>query len=105
MNSIKMLKHLVLIYLLTAIVQSSTVETRHEGEVRLPEHLLIGAAVSAFQTEGWWNKGGKSESMVDHVLHTGRLGSLGYKNANDSDNAADSYHRYREDIAIAARLK
>ncbi|XP_026287983.2 myrosinase 1 [Frankliniella occidentalis] len=102
-----MLARLTIFGLLSAWGQANIIKAT-SGQIQdvpLPDNFLIGAAVSAFQTEGWWNKGGKSESMVDHVLHTGRLGTLGYKNANDSDNAADSYHRFKEDIAIAKQLK
>ncbi|KAE8747060.1 hypothetical protein FOCC_FOCC006198, partial [Frankliniella occidentalis] len=101
-----MLARLTIFGLLSAWGQANIIKAT-SGQIQdvpLPDNFLIGAAVSAFQTEGWWNKGGKSESMVDHVLHTGRLGTLGYKNANDSDNAADSYHRFKEDIAIAKQL-
>ncbi|KAE8742179.1 hypothetical protein FOCC_FOCC012265 [Frankliniella occidentalis] len=107
LQSHTMYAYLTIFGLLSAWSQANIIRTGtgQSQDVPLPGDLLIGAAVSAFQTEGWWNKGGKSESMVDHVLHTGRLGKLGFKNTNDSDTAADSYHRYKEDIAIAKQLK
>ena len=33
---------------------------------RFPEDLLIGTAHSAFQSEGAWDKDGKSPSVMDH---------------------------------------
>ena len=33
---------------------------------QLPEDFLIGTANSAFQSEGAWDRDGKSESIMDH---------------------------------------
>ncbi|KAE8743384.1 hypothetical protein FOCC_FOCC011037 [Frankliniella occidentalis] len=73
-----------------------------EDPYTVPKQLLIGAGVSALQTEGAWNSYGKAESAADHVLH---LGKLGMKNPHAHDVAADSYHKFREDIRMAALLK
>ncbi|KAK3922686.1 Beta-glucosidase 3, partial [Frankliniella fusca] len=71
----------------------------------LPDDLLIGAGTSAVQTEGAWDEDGKSESVLDYILHTGRLESAGFQAAHEHDRGADSYHRYKEDVAKAAELK
>ena len=41
---------------------------------RLPEDFLIGTSSSAFQSEGAWDKDGKSPSMMDHYarLYAGK---------------------------------
>jgi beta-glucosidase len=62
--------------------------------------VLWGAATSAYQIEGAWNVDGRGESIWDRFSHTpGKVKG----NAN-GDVACDSYHRYREDIAIARQL-
>ncbi|KAJ1528950.1 hypothetical protein ONE63_007318 [Megalurothrips usitatus] len=66
----------------------------------VPEGLLLGAAVMAVQTEGAWNASGKSESAADRLFHT-----LRETFPESHDTAADSYHRYKEDVAMAAQLK
>ena len=37
---------------------------------RLPKNFLIGTANSAFQSEGAWDRDGKSESVMDHYART-----------------------------------
>ena len=41
---------------------------------RLPEDFLIGTSSSAFQSEGAWDKDGKSMSVIDHYsrLYAGK---------------------------------
>ncbi|XP_034237899.1 myrosinase 1-like [Thrips palmi] len=70
----------------------------------VPEGLLIGAGVSAIQTEGAWDEDGKGESAVDHLLHSGKLAAFGLNDSHPHDVAADSYHRYKEDVQAAASL-
>lgn len=71
----------------------------------VPDGLLIGAGVSAIQTEGAWDADGKGESAADHLLHTGKLTKMGFSNdSHQHDTAADSYHRYKEDVHAAAAL-
>ncbi|XP_026290776.1 myrosinase 1-like [Frankliniella occidentalis] len=76
-----------------------------EDSIALPKGLLIGAGVSAVQTEGAWNEDGKAESSVDYLIHQDRLSSLGLTNPHGTDIAANSYHRFKEDVKMAARLK
>jgi len=65
-----------------------------------PKGFLWGSATGAYQVEGAWNVDGRGESIWDRFAHTpGKI-----KNGDNGDVACDSYHRYREDIAIAARL-
>ena len=70
------------------------------GTGEFPPGFLWGAATSAYQIEGAWNVDGRGESIWDRYSHTpGKVKG----NAN-GDVACDSYHRYREDIAIARQL-
>lgn len=65
-----------------------------------PKGFLWGAATAAYQVEGAWNVDGRGESIWDRFAHTpGKI-----KNGDTGDIACDSYHRYREDIAIAKQI-
>jgi beta-glucosidase len=65
-----------------------------------PKGFLWGAATAAYQVEGAWNEDGKGESIWDRFSHT--AGNI--KNGATGDVACDSYHRYREDIALLKQL-
>lgn len=67
---------------------------------RFPSDFLWGVATAAYQIEGAWNVDGKGESIWDRFAHT--VGKV--KGANTGDVACDSYHRYKEDVAIAKSL-
>jgi beta-glucosidase len=61
-----------------------------------PKGFFWGTATAAYQVEGAWNQDGKGESIWDHFAHTrGKV-----KNGDTGDVACDSYHRWREDIAL-----
>jgi len=65
-----------------------------------PAGFLWGAATAAYQVEGAWNADGRGESIWDRFAHTpGKI-----KGGTNGDVACDSYHRYREDIALMKRL-
>jgi beta-glucosidase len=66
------------------------------SEISFPKGFFWGAATAAYQIEGAWKEGGKSESIWDRFAHTpGKI-----KNGDTGDIACDSYHRWREDIAL-----
>jgi beta-glucosidase len=70
------------------------------GRVRFPEGFRWGAATAAYQIEGAWNSDGKGESIWDRFSHaSGRI-----KNAATGDVACDSYHRWREDVALLQEM-
>ena len=70
------------------------------AEASFPEGFLWGAATAAYQVEGAWKEDGKTESIWDRFAHTpGKV-----KNGDNGDVACDSYHRYKDDIALARRL-
>jgi hypothetical protein len=78
----------------------STSPTPHQfadsSDVAFPKGLFWGTATASYQIEGAWNEDGKGESIWDRFAHTpGKI-----KNADTGDSACDSYHRWREDIAL-----
>ena len=67
---------------------------------RFPEHFLFGTATASYQVEGAWKADGKGESIWDHFAHTqGKI-----KGGDTGDVACDTYHRYKEDVAIMKQL-
>ncbi len=66
------------------------------SEFQFPKNFLWGAATAAYQIEGAWNQDGKGESIWDRFSHTPSK----IKNGDTGDLACDSYHRWREDIAL-----
>ncbi len=67
---------------------------------RFPENFLFGTATASYQVEGAWNVDGKGESIWDRFSHT--VGKV--KGGDTGDVACDSYHRYKEDIALMKQL-
>ena len=66
------------------------------AEVSFPKGFFWGTSTAAYQIEGAWNADGKGESIWDRFAHTpGKI-----KNGDTGDIACDSYHRWREDIAL-----
>jgi beta-glucosidase len=64
--------------------------------VSFPKGFFWGTATASYQIEGAWNEDGKGESIWDRFSHTpGKI-----KNGDTGDAACDSYHRWREDIAL-----
>ncbi|MGB9447722.1 MAG: GH1 family beta-glucosidase [Candidatus Acidiferrum sp.] len=67
---------------------------------QFPKEFIWGVATASYQIEGAWNEDGKGESFWDRFSHT--VGKV--KGADTGDVACDSYHRYKEDIALAKKL-
>ncbi|XP_046973687.1 myrosinase 1-like [Vanessa cardui] len=70
-------------------------------DLTFPPNFKFGAATAAYQIEGGWNEDGKGENIWDRFVHE-NPGKV--KNNETGDVAADSYHKWREDVRIAAEL-
>uniref|UniRef100_A0A2S2Q6R5 Myrosinase 1 n=1 Tax=Sipha flava TaxID=143950 RepID=A0A2S2Q6R5_9HEMI len=66
-----------------------------------PDGFLFGASTAAYQIEGAWNEDGKGVNIWDHLVHN-RPELI--KDRTNGDIACDSYHKYKEDIALAKNL-
>ena len=65
-----------------------------------PPGFLWGTATAAYQIEGGVREGGRGSSIWDTFSHTpGKV-----RNGDTGDVADDSYHRWREDIALLRQL-
>jgi beta-glucosidase len=70
------------------------------AEVPFPKGFYWGTATASYQIEGAWKEDGKGESIWDRFAHTpGKI-----KNGDTADVACDSYHRWREDIALLREM-
>ena len=67
---------------------------------RFPAGFHWGTATASYQVEGAWNEDGKSKSIWDTFAHT--VGKV--KGSDTGDVACDSYHRYKEDIALMKQM-
>lgn len=63
---------------------------------RFPADFLWGVACAAYQCEGAWNEDGKGPSIWDDFCH--EPGHI--KHGDTGDTACDTYHRWREDVAL-----
>jgi beta-glucosidase len=71
-----------------------------DGALGFPDGFTWGAATAAYQIEGAATADGKGPSVWDTFSHTpGQV-----RGGDTGDVACDSYHRYREDIALIAAL-
>lgn len=68
-----------------------------ESEWKFPEDLIIGASTASYQIEGAWNESGKGESVWDRFTHNK---PQYIEDGSTGDVACDSYHKYKEDVAI-----
>jgi beta-glucosidase len=75
-------------------------EPNPNGVRRFPEGFLFGASTAAYQIEGAAAAEGRTPSIWDTFSETpGRVAG-----GHTGHIATDHYHRYREDVALMARL-
>ena len=67
-----------------------------------PEYFLWGAATSSYQVEGGWNEGGKGLNNWDVWTQDPDSGHVSDK--SNGQVAADSYHKYKEDVQLIADM-
>ncbi|XP_018573476.1 myrosinase 1-like [Anoplophora glabripennis] len=66
-----------------------------------PKDFMFGAATASYQVEGAWDEDGKGENIWDHHIHSSP--EL-IANNDTGDVACDSYHKYKEDVAMLKEL-
>lgn len=72
----------------------------NDNHLTFPQGFLWGASTAAYQIEGATTEGGRGLSIWDTFC---RLPGKIYQDQN-GDMAADHYHRWKEDVALMARL-
>ncbi|XP_049870133.1 myrosinase 1-like [Pectinophora gossypiella] len=83
------------------VAQCSLSDVPELTNYTFPDDFMLGVSTAAFQIEGGWNEGGKGESMWDTYIHKHPEYTLDRSNG---DVAADSYHKWREDIRMIQDL-
>ncbi|XP_046382662.1 myrosinase 1 isoform X2 [Ischnura elegans] len=68
---------------------------------RFPNEFFFGTATAAYQIEGAWNEDGKGENIWDRFTHQTPENIV---DGTNGDIAADSYHKYPEDIKALKEL-
>jgi beta-glucosidase len=74
--------------------------TAANGALGFPDRFVWGSATAAYQIEGAANLDGRGPSVWDTFSHA--PGNV--RGGDTGDIACDSYHRYREDVALMASL-
>ncbi|CAK1356985.1 Beta-glucosidase 1B [Cercospora beticola] len=67
---------------------------------RLPQDFLWGYATASYQIEGGAHEDGRGDSIWD--IFAGQPGKIA--DGSNGDIACDSYHRYKEDVALLKEL-
>lgn len=65
-----------------------------------PPYFQFGVASAAYQVEGGWDADGKGENIWDRMARRQPDRVFG---GHNGDVAADSYHKYKEDVQMIKR--
>lgn len=65
---------------------------------KFPKDFRWGVACASYQCEGGWDADGKGLNIWDEFCHDPAAAHI--KNRDTGDLACDSYHRWREDVAL-----
>jgi len=65
---------------------------------KFPKGFIWGVACASYQCEGAWNEDGKGPNIWDDFCHD--LTTQNVRNGDTGDVTCDSYHRYKEDVAL-----
>lgn len=84
-----------LVVILQPVSTSPSIDDDNDDDFKVPPGFLLGAATSAYQSEGAWNVDGKGQSVFDYYFAR----NDGLVNGNV---AADFYHRYEKDVGMAS---
>ena len=74
-------------------------QERKRNAMKCSDDFVFGTATASYQIEGAVNEDGRCPSIWDTFSHTGHT-----VNGDTGDVATDSYHRYKEDIALLKDL-
>ncbi|KAK7867987.1 hypothetical protein R5R35_014769 [Gryllus longicercus] len=96
-----MYRALIFVAVVAFATATPTLRSEDNEELRFDDNFLFGVASAAYQIEGAWNEDGKGESIWDHMLHEHPEYT---EDRQNGDVAADSYHRYRDDVKIVKEM-
>ncbi|XP_050303479.1 myrosinase 1-like [Anthonomus grandis grandis] len=79
------------------------------NDYEFPKSFDFGAVTASFAIEGGWNADGKGESVWDFITHeipeiVEAESGANYNITKAAEVAADSYHRFEEDIKAAKEI-
>src|SRR5262245_7841052 len=81
-------------------LNSKLLTGNEQTELVFPRGFFWGVATAAYQIEGGVQADGRGPTVWDRFSHTPGV----VKDGNNGDIACDSYHRYKDDIALMREL-